>query len=179
MAKGKNQVDQTYKIFYILIPVGAILLAVVCNWFYDNYHEKVLKRDSREILDYLMTRDIDTAEEYKEVAIEMFKEKGYDDADLISIYVGDDYLLFAKYHTFKDLRVFFNIFDIHWFDDHGMVNDEDINSKLDRKSAMVAAKYLVHINEWKEAVIDDFSGDENDFFLTEEAKKANQEEKKD
>ena len=179
MANKQSQVDKTYKIFYLLIPAGAILLAVVCNWMFDNYHEKVLKRDTKEIVEYLMTRDIDTAEEYKEIAMDMYKDKGYDDSDLISIYVGDDYLLFAKYHTFKDLRVFFNIFDIHWFDDYGMVNDNDINTKLDRKSAMVAAKYIVHINEWKEAVIEEFGDDENDFYLREEAKKVNSEEKKD
>ena len=173
---AKTQVDKTYRIFYILIPIGAIVLGIICNYFYDRYHETVLKKDTKEIITYLMTRDIKDVEEYKEIAINMFKERNYDDSEFISVVLGDDYLLIAKYHTFNDLRSLLNIFHIDWLDDEGLLNDQQINEGMDKKSAMVAAKYIARINEWKEVEIEEFKEDENEFFLQEQKKKENQEE---
>ena len=168
---AKTQVDKTYRIFYILIPVGAIVLGIIVNMIYDNYHETVLKKDTKEILNYLMTKDIETSEEYRELAINMYKEKNYDDADFLSIILGDDYLLLVKYHSFNDLRSLLNIFHIEWIDKSGYINDEQINEGMDKKSALVSAKYIARINEWKEAEIEEFKEDENEFFLNEQRKK--------
>ena len=175
---ARKHEDKSYRIYYIIIPIGVLIVGFIINVIFDKYHETVLKNDTKEIITYLMTKDIETVEDYRAFAVELYKNKGYDDPENISVILGDDYLLITKYHTFDDLRAFFNIFHTHWFDKDGYMDNEKINEGMDKKTATVIAKYIAKINEYKEAEISEFNEDENEFFLREQARKAEEEAKK-
>jgi len=160
-----NKGGLNHKIFYILIPVGAFLLAIVCNFCFDKYHQIKLDNDTKEILEYLMTKEFDNEEVYKSTAIQLYKDKGYDDADFISVILGDDYLVLVKYHYFNDLKVFLNIFNIQWTDKSGLIDDDSINSGLSKRTGHAESRYIARLNEYQEPVITKFDEDENEFFL--------------
>ena len=157
------------KVFLLLIPLGVALLIVICNICLDGYYQIKLNKDTREILDYIVTKDCQTSEECKAIAVEQFAAKKYEDNEaLTSTIVGNDYLLIVRYNYINDLRVFLNIFHINIFDKNGMVDDQKIDSTLSKKSGMVSSKYIVKLNEYKEPVVEKFKGDENEFILENE-----------
>ena len=156
------------KVFLLLIPLGVALLLVICNICLDGYYQIKLNKDTREILDYIVTKDCQTSEECKAIAVEQFAAKKYEDNEaLTSTIVGNDYLLLVRYNYINDLRVFLNIFHINIFDNNGMINDNKINQSLERKSGMQSSKYMVKLNEYKEPIIEKYKGDENELVLKE------------
>ena len=156
------------KVFLLLIPLGVIALLVVCNLVLDTYYQIKLDNDTKEVLNYILSKDCDTSEECRLLAIEQFQQKKYEDNEILTTVVtGDDYLLLVRYNYINDLRVFLNIFHINIFDNNGMVDDQKIDSTLSKKSGMVSSKYIVKLNEYKEPIIEKFKGDENDFILEE------------
>ena len=169
---NKGGID--HKIYYILIPLGALILAIICNIIYDKYHQIKLDIDTKEIINYLVSKDYETEDQYKETAIQEFQKRGYDDSELISVMLGDDYLLIVKYHAFNDLKTFLNIFHIDWVDEDGMISDENINKGLEEKTGHAVSRYIVKKNEYNEPVIEKFDRDENEFYL-EKAQKEQEE----
>ena len=90
---ARKHEDKSYRIYYIIIPIGILIVGFIINVIFDKYHETVLKNDTKEIISYLMTKDIETVEDYRAFAVELYKNKGYDDPENISVILGDDYLL--------------------------------------------------------------------------------------
>ena len=157
------------KVFLLLIPLGVIALLVICNFALDGYYQIKLNKDTREVLDYLLTKDCETSEQCRLIAIEQFNQRKYEDSELLTtVSVGDDYLLLVRYNYINDLRVFLNIFHIQIFDNNGMINDGKINQSLSRKSGMLSSKYMVKLDEYNEPIIEKYKGDENDFILENE-----------
>ena len=156
------------KVFLLLIPLGVIALLVVCNLVLDTYYQIRLDNDTKEVLNYILSKDCDTSEECRLLAIEQFQQKKYEDNEILTTVVtGDDYLLLVRYNYINDLRVFLNIFHIKVLDNNGYIDDKKINDSLEKKSGMVSSKYMVKLNEYKEPIIEKFKGDENDFILEE------------
>lgn len=156
------------KVFLLLIPLGVIALLVICNFVLDAYYQIKLDKDTKDVLNYIISKDCDSSEECRLLAIEQFQLKKYEDNELLTTAVeGDDYLLLVRYNYINDLRVFLNIFHIEVFDKNGMINDNNINQSLAKKSGMVSSKYIVRLNEYKEPIIEKFKGDENEFILEE------------
>ena len=157
--------DNGHKVFLILIPIGAILLAILFNYCYDMYHQIKLDIDTKDVINDIITKDFDNADDYKEIAVKEFEKKGYKDSEEMTILVDEDYLIFIKYHYFDDLRVLLNIFNIEWVDKSGYVNDAKINEGLEKKTGFVQSRYKVELDEYNEPVIKRFDTDENEFFL--------------
>ena len=157
--------SSSHKVFYILIPIGVIVLGIVCNIIFDKYHEIRVKNDTKEVLEYIVTKEFDEVDKYTEAANEQFKLKGYDENDTLNVILGDKYLVLVKYYSFNDLRTFFNIFHTRWVDSTGTINDNDINEDMARKSGLIVAKYIARLNEYNEPVIEEFNEDENELFL--------------
>jgi hypothetical protein len=157
--------SSSHKVFYILIPIGVIVLGIVCNIIFDKYHEIRVKNDTKEVLEYIVTKEFDEVDKYTEAASEQFKLKGYDENDTLNVILGDKYLVLVKYYSFNDLRTFFNIFHTRWVDSTGTINDNDINEDMARKSGLIVAKYIARLNEYNEPVIEEFNEDENELFL--------------
>ena len=163
--------SSSHKIFYILIPLGVIILGIICNIIFDKYYEAKVKNDTKEVLKYIVDKDYDDVDKYIETAKEQFKLKGYDDTDAINVILGDDYLILVKYYSFNDLRTIFNIFHTRWTDSSGVINDQTINEGMSRKSGLVIGKYIARLNEYKEPVIEEFKEDENELFLKSQKEK--------
>ena len=166
-----NKGSRFDKVFLLLIPLGIIVLLVVGNFVLDSYYQIKLNKDTKDVLNYLLTKDCETSEECKALAIEQYNQKGYENNDILTtIILGDDYMILAKYNYINDLRVFLNIFHIKVFDQNGNIDDQKIDESLEKKSGMVSSKYIVKLNEYKEPIIEKFKGDENEFFLEQDKK---------
>lgn len=141
-------------IFYVLIPITAIILAFIVNIIMDNYYQKKLENDTLEIINYIITKDYQTPEEYKKEALEIYSEKEYTESeDYLTIRLGHDYMVFLKYHPINDLTTILNIFKVKWFDKNGYIDDEEINTTMDQKTGVLNAKYIIYLNEYREAEI--------------------------
>jgi hypothetical protein len=157
--------DVNHKMFWIFIPIIVVLSAIAFNFFYDKYHEIKLDKDTKEIITYLMTKDFDTQEEYLESAVQFFEDKGYTEGpESVGVILGEDYLVVSKYHYFNDLKTFLNIFNIEWIDKQGNIDDYTINRGLDRKTSGCVSRYIARLNEYKEATIEKFNEEPNEFF---------------
>lgn len=148
-----------HRLFLILIPITAVILAFVINIFMDKYYEKKLDKDTLYIINEIITKDFETAEEYKELAIEYYEDLKYTESpDYLVIRLGKEYMVFLKYHPINDLKTFLNIFKIKWVDDNGMVSsDAEINKGMDEKTGVISAKYIVYLNEYHEPIIEPYT----------------------
>ena len=157
-------------IFYILIPITAIILLVVINFIMDAVYQKKLERDTLEVINYIITKDFDTPEEYRKLAQEQFEDMKYTDyEDYIVIRLGHEYMVFMKYHPINDLKTFLNIFKFKWTDKDGYLDDNKINEGMDRETGTLSAKYIIYLNEYREPVIIEYS-DEKEKELEEKEK---------
>lgn len=94
MAKDLYESRQMYQgpwLFYILIPIGMIVLFFAIDFGMKLYHEYTLKNDTKEILTILMERDDYT--DIKEYAKKKYKEKGYETSDVSVITRGEEIIL--------------------------------------------------------------------------------------
>jgi hypothetical protein len=155
------------KAFLIIIPIGVFLLCVVINYFMDVYYQKKLDNDTIDVLKYMITKDV-TTNEYRDIAMEQFKEKGYTVNDeTVSVLSTDEYVLLIKYEYIHDLKSFFNVFKVKWFESDGMIREGEINESVNRYTGMISSKYIVRLNEYREPVIEKFTGDEDELFRKE------------
>ncbi len=168
-------------IWFLIIPVGAILLVIAVNFVYDKIIETGFEKDTKEVLNALMYReDLETADDYKAAAIDQFKQikttnpfdgdkKKYTEEDLenISVVVGKDYVLLSNYYSFTDAGVILNLFNIKWVNKDGYIDDNEINKKTNKKNKMITAKYMAKFNEYGEPSIEKYEGDDNELFLEE------------
>ena len=153
--------------FVILIPIGALLLCVVINFFMDVYYQKKLDKDTLEVVNYIITKDLNS-DQYKELAMEQFKDKGYTITDqTVSVLATDEYVLLVKYEYIHDLKSLLNIFKANWLDEDGNIDEQDINNSVNKYTGMISSKYIVRLNEYREPVIEKFTGDEDDLFRKE------------
>ena len=157
------------KAFFIIIPIGVIIIAVVINFFLDLYYQKKLDKDTVDVLKYIITKDLPSSEEYKSLAMEQFTEKGYEtSSEVVSVLATDEYVLLVRYDYIHDLKAFLNIFNVRWFDKDGYVSsDKDINDTMDKNTGMIVSKYIARLNEYREPVIEKFTGDEDELFRKE------------
>lgn len=94
MAKDLYESRQMYQgpwLFYILIPIGMIVLFFAIDFGMKFYHEYTLKNDTKEILTILMERDDYT--DIKEYAKKKYEEKGYETSDVSVITRGEEVIL--------------------------------------------------------------------------------------
>ena len=157
------------KAFFIIIPIGIFLICVVINWFMDIYYQKKLDDATVEVLNYIITKDLPTSDDYKALALEQYEEKGYDtNPETLSIISNEEYVLIIKYDYIHDLKAFLNIFNVKWFDKDGYVSsDKTINDTMDKNTGMIVSKYIAKLNEYNEPVIEKFTGDEDELFKKE------------
>jgi len=168
MAKANNVSGGIF--FIILIPIGAVILAILVNFLYDQYQQIILDRDTKQILTDLMDKQgLTTSEDYRNMALDMLKdytdvyvEQKYTDPDNIIFIVGDDYVLFIHYKAFNDLRSIFNIFGQNPIDDEGYVDNATINKNMNKASALISSKYIARLNEYNEITIEKYEEDVND-----------------
>ena len=161
----KNSAE--HKLFYILIPISAIVLAFVINIIMDNYYKKKLEKDSLEIVNYIITKDFQTADEYKELALQEYEDRKYTDSpDSLIIRLGHEYMVFFKYHPINDLKTFLNIFKVKWVDKDGYIDDQQINEGMDEKTGVLTVKYIIYLNEYDEPIIEQYT-DEKELELIE------------
>ena len=57
------------------IPLGVIILGIVCNIIFDKYYEAKVKNDTKEVLKYIVDKDYDDVD-YNQ---QEFNDEGVDE----------------------------------------------------------------------------------------------------
>lgn len=136
--------------FFLLIPVGMVL----CFWLFDVsygfYVEEKLKNDTKTILTKIMDRDsLETIDDYREYAVKLYTEAGYDTKDL-SISFEEDYILLINYKEYMSMI--------------GTVSFGLIGNKND----LAVARYKGYYNEYKETVVEEYNEEDEEDLIDEE-----------
>ncbi len=133
MAKDLYESRQMYQspiIFYILIPIGMVILFFLIDFGIKIYNEYTLKRDTQEILKIVMESD---AEDLKSVAVKEFERRGYETDD-VSVIERDNGILLVNYKSYFSM----------------------IGEIIGGNKSVAVARYFGYYDEHKELVIEEY-----------------------
>lgn len=103
MAKDLYKSRQMYQgpwLFYVLIPIGGIILMFLVDLAYKHYNEYVLRRDTKNVLNQMLeSSDLITQEEYKEFAKKKFESLGYE-TKYVTIVLKENYIILINYKSY-------------------------------------------------------------------------------
>ena len=150
MAKDLYKGRQMYQgpwLFYILIPIGAVALMFLVDWGYKIYNEYILNRDTKAILyKMLEAEDLTTQEEYKELAKKELEELGYEENKDVTVILRDDYIILINYKNYYSV----------------------IGELITKTKKVAVARFKGYTNEYKEAVVEEYTIEEEDELYEEE-----------
>ncbi len=150
MAKDLYESRKMYQgpwLFFLLIPIGAVILIFLADKGFDIYYDYKTKDDTKLVLKEMLTLDsLKTEEDYIEFAGKRFKDLGYD-PETINIEFVDDYIfIFTN-------KSYFSV----------------IGEITAGTQKVAEAKYKGKYNEYKEVVIEEYTDeDEEKYFGTED-----------
>lgn len=150
MAKDLYESRKMYQgpwLFFILIPIGAILLIFLADKGFDIYYKNLTAKDTQLVLKEMLTLDsLKTEQDYIEFAYKRFEDLGYD-TDIINIEFVDEYIIILA------SRSYFSV----------------IGEIVSGTTKVAEAKYKGKYNEYKEIVIEEYTmEDEEKYFGTED-----------
>ncbi len=150
MAKDLYKGRQMYQgpwLFYILIPIGAVALMFLVDLGYKYYNEYILNRDTKEVLYKMLEQEnLSTQEEYKTFAKKKFEELGYEETADITVILKDDYIVLIYYRNYYSV----------------------IGELITKNKKVAVARYKGYTNEYKEAVVEEYTIEEEDELYSEE-----------
>ena len=130
--------------FILLIPVGAVILFFLFDMCFKWYNDYKLLADCKTVLKNVLDKDgLDTPEKFKEYARVQFERLGYtrDELDDMSIIFAEDgSVILVNYHSYFSM----------------------INMVFGGNDKIAVAKVRGYYNEYKETVIEEFVGDEEE-----------------
>lgn len=150
MAKDLYESRQMYQgpwLFFLLIPIGAVILIFLADMGFDYYYKYLTARDTKIVLEEMLTLDsLTTQEDYVEFAYKRFKDLGYD-IDTINIEFIDDYIIILT------SRSYFSV----------------IGEIISGTTKVAESRWKGKYNEYKEIVIEEYTDeDEEKYFGTED-----------
>lgn len=150
MAKDLYKGRQMYQgpwLFYILIPIGAVALMFLVDLGYKYYNEYILNRDTKEVLYKMLEQEnLFTQEEYKNFAKKEFEEMGYEDSKDVTVILRDDYIILIYYRNYYSV----------------------IGELITKNKKVAVARFKGYTNEYKEAVVEEYTIEEEDELYLEE-----------
>ena len=150
MAKDLYKGRQMYQgpwLFYILIPIGAVALMFLVDLGYKYYNEYILNRDTKEVLYKMLEQEnLSTQEEYKNFAKKKFEELGYEETSDITVILRDDYIILIRYRNYYSV----------------------IGELITKNQKVAVARFKGYTNEYKEAVVEEYTIEEEDELYSEE-----------
>lgn len=143
MAKDLYKGRQMYQgpwVFYALIPIGAVILMFLVDLCYKYYNEYTLKRDTKDVLYQLLeAEDLETQEDYKNLAKKRFEALGYEAKD-VTVILREDYMILINYKSYFSV----------------------IGELITGDKKVAVARFKGYLNEYKEATIEEYSEDDVD-----------------
>lgn len=131
---------KAHYLFFIIIPIGMIVLFFALDFGYKIYVENKLYIDASEVFKMALDSEgLDTEEEFNNYINDKFREKGYTEFDL-SITNKKDYKLLIIYNSYFSI----------------------INQLLHNGSKMSVVRLKGYYNEYKETVIEKYDEEEDD-----------------
>ena len=130
--------------FILLIPVGAVILFFLFDVCFKLYNDRKLLEDTKIVLTNLLDKDgLDTPEEFKEYAYVQYERLGYtreELEDMSIIYLEDGSVVLVNYKSYFSM----------------------ISSIFGGNDKISVAKVRGYYNEYKETVVEEFVGDEEE-----------------
>ena len=130
--------------FILLIPVGAVILFFLFDVCFKLYNDRKLLEDTKTVLTNLLDKDgLDTPEEIKEYAYVQYERLGYtreELEDMSIIYLEDGSVVLVNYKSYFSM----------------------ISSIFGGNDKISVAKVRGYYNEYKETVVEEFVGDEEE-----------------
>lgn len=130
--------------FILLIPVGAVILFFLFDVCFKLYNDRKLLEDTKTVLTNLLDKDgLDTPEEFKEYAYVQYQRLGYtreELEDMSIIYLEDGSVVLVNYKSYFSM----------------------ISSIFGGNDKISVAKVRGYYNEYKETVVEEFVGDEEE-----------------
>lgn len=130
--------------FILLIPVGAVILFFLFDVCFKLYNDWKLLEDTKTVLTNLLDKDgLDTPEEFKEYAYVQYERLGYtreELEDMSIIYLEDGSVVLVNYKSYFSM----------------------ISSIFGGNDKISVAKVRGYYNEYKETVVEEFVGDEEE-----------------
>ena len=130
--------------FILLIPVGAVILFFLFDVCFKLYNDRKLLEDTNTVLTNLLDKDgLDTPEEFKEYAYVQYERLGYtreELEDMSIIYLEDGSVVLVNYKSYFSM----------------------ISSIFGGNDKISVAKVRGYYNEYKETVVEEFVGDEEE-----------------
>lgn len=143
MAKDLYKGRQMYQgpwLFYMIIPIGAVVLMFLVDLVYKYYNEYTLNRDTEIILNELLeAENLETQDDYKALAKKRYEALGYDVND-VTVLLREDYIILINYKSYYSV----------------------IGELITGNKKVAVARYKGYLNEYKEAVVEKYSQDELD-----------------
>ena len=130
--------------FILLIPVGAVILFFLFDVCFKFYNDWKLLEDTKTVLTNLLDKDgLETPEEFKEYAYVQYERLGYtreELEDMSIIYLEDGSVVLVNYKSYFSM----------------------ISSIFGGNDKISVAKVRGYYNEYKETVVEEFVGDEEE-----------------
>ena len=130
--------------FILLIPVGAVILFFLFDVCFKLYNDWKLLEDTKTVLTNLLDKDgLETPEEFKEYAYVQYERLGYtreELEDMSIIYLEDGSVVLVNYKSYFSM----------------------ISSIFGGNDKISVAKVRGYYNEYKETVVEEFVGDEEE-----------------
>lgn len=144
MAKDLYKGRQMYQgpwLFYLLIPIGVVALMFLFDFGSKLYNEYSLNRDTKEVLYQMLEEEnLVTREDYREFAKKKFESLGYEENKDITVILRDDYIILITYKNFYSV----------------------IGELFTKNKKVAVARFKGYTNEYKEAVVEEYTIDEED-----------------
>lgn len=133
-------------IFILFIPIGLFICLYLYDWGRAIYEQKKLDKDTEEILYRVLNRGgLTTTEEYKNYAIRLYQEYGYDTDEMSFLEIeGEDAFLLINYKRYLNMV--------------GEISFEILRND----TSIVHSSYKGYYNEYKEAVVEKYVEDDED-----------------
>lgn len=147
MAKDQFETRQMTEgpgFFILLIPVGAVILFFLFDFFFKYYNDWKLLQDCKTVLTNVLDKEgLDTPEKFKEYAYVQFERLGYEREnldDMSIIFAEDGSVILVNYSSYFSM----------------------INMIFGGNDKISVAKVRGYYNEYKETVVEEFIGDEEE-----------------
>lgn len=152
MAKDLYKGRQMYQgpwLFYILIPIGAVVLMFLVDLFYKYYNEYKINSDTKNVLYQMLDEEnLVTQEEYKNFAKRKYQELGYEEVKDVTVILRDDYIILIYYKDYYSV----------------------IGELITKNKKIAVARYKGYTNEYKEAVVEEYTVEDEDSLYEEDNK---------
>lgn len=135
---GRRKMYAGGGLLIFIIPIGAILIFFLYDFVMNIYTQNTLNSNSKKILLQVLNREgLETEEQYKNYALRVIEDFGYD-LEEASFIIEDDKFYLSIYDRYTSVVGTLSF---------GIIKDEKI---------MVMSSYVGYYNEYKEPVVEKY-----------------------